>query len=207
DNSGNVRRAAIQALASNFPDDPDTRSILKDRATADNSGNVRRAAIQALASNFQDDPDTRSILKDRATADNQWDVRRAAIEALASNFQDDPDTRSFLKDRATADNSGNVRRAAIQALAKHFRNQLELFEIYYNCAVNDSFERRHHPWSHPNPRRVALEIIIKQFPQHRQTLPLLRDKAENDPDKQVRDFAQQKLAELQKYGTKSSFSP
>ncbi|MEH2276986.1 MAG: HEAT repeat domain-containing protein, partial [Nostoc sp.] len=171
------------------------RSILKDRATADNDEDVRGAAIEALASNFKDDPDTRSFLKDRATADNQWVVRRAAIEALASNFKDDPDTRSILKDRATADNHEDVRGAAIQALAKHFRNQSELFEIYYNCAVNDSFEGSHDPWSHPNPRRVALEIIIKQFPQHPQTLPLLRDKAANDPDEQVRNFAQQKLKE------------
>ncbi|WP_104910038.1 HEAT repeat domain-containing protein [Nostoc sp. 'Lobaria pulmonaria (5183) cyanobiont'] len=196
DNEGNVRRAAIRALASNFKEDPDTRSFLKDRAIADNEGNVRRAAIEALASNFPDDPDTRSFLKDRATADNVGNVRSVAIEALASNFPDDPDTRSFLKDRATADNEGNVRGAAIQALAKHFRNQPELFEIYYNCAVNDPFKRKRD--YETNPRRVALEIIIKQFPQHPQTLPLLRDKAANDLDEQVRDFAQQKLAELEK---------
>ncbi|MBD2508191.1 HEAT repeat domain-containing protein [Nostoc muscorum FACHB-395] len=193
---GDVRRGAIEALASNFKDDPDTRLILKDRATADNDEYVRRAAIQALASNFKDDPDTRSFLKDRATADNDEDVRRAAIQALASNFKDDPDIRSFLKERATADNEGNVRRAAIQVLARHFRSQPELFEIYYNCTVNDPFERKQD--YEINPRRVALEIIIKQFPQHPQTLPLLRDKAENDPDEQVQEFAQQKLAQLEK---------
>ncbi|MEA5602058.1 hypothetical protein, partial [Nostoc sp. UHCC 0252] len=88
--------------------------------------------------------------------------------------------------------------AAIQALAKHFRNQPKLFEIYYNCAVNDSFEDRHNSLFNSNPRRVALEIIIKQFPQHPQTLPLLRDRAANDPDEKVRNFAQQKLAELEK---------
>nr|WP_322664889.1 HEAT repeat domain-containing protein [Nostoc sp. DedQUE09] len=198
DNEGHVRGAAIEALASNFPDDPDTCSILKDRTTADNEEYVRGAAIQALASNFKDDPDTHSILKHRSTADNEEYVRGVAIQALASNFKDDPDTRSFLKQRATADNSGNVRRAAIQVLAKQFRNQPELFEIYYNCAVNESFEGSHDPLFNSNPRRVALEIIIKQFPQHPQTLPLLRDKAENDPDWQVRNFAQQKLAELEK---------
>ncbi|MDF5709826.1 MAG: NTPase, partial [Nostoc sp. S4] len=117
-------------------------------------------------------------------------------EALASNFKDDPDTCSFLKNRATADNEGSVRCAAIQTLAKHFRNQSELFEIYYNCAVNDPFERKRHYES--NPRRVALEIIIKQFPQHPQTLPLLCDKVENDSDEEVRKFAQEKLAELEK---------
>ncbi|WP_375515604.1 hypothetical protein, partial [uncultured Nostoc sp.] len=85
---------------------------------------------------------------------------------------------------------------AIQALAKHFRNQPELFEIYYNCAVNDPFEREQD--YETNPRRVALEIIIKQFSQHLQTLPLLRDKAANDADEQVRKFAQQKLKQWRK---------
>ena len=86
-----------------------------------------------------------------------------------------------------------MRCAAIEALAKYFRNQPELFKIYYNCVVNDPFERKQD--NETNPRRVALEIIIKQFPQHPQTLPLLRDRAENDPDEEVREFAQQKLKE------------
>ncbi|MBW4425842.1 MAG: hypothetical protein KME50_15675 [Nostoc desertorum CM1-VF14] len=47
-------------------------------------------------------------------------------------------------------------------------------------------------------RQIALKAIIEQYPQHPQTLPLLRDKVENDPDWQVRNFAQQKLAELEK---------
>ncbi|MBE8987926.1 HEAT repeat domain-containing protein [Nostoc sp. LEGE 12450] len=198
DNHEHVRSVAIQELARNFKDDLDTCSFFKDRATADNHEFVRSAAIEALASNFPDHPDTCSFFKDRATADNDGYVQGAAIEALASNFKDDPDTRSILKDRITADNNDYVRRAAIQALAKHFRNQPELFEIYYNCAVNDSFEGSHNPPDKYNPRRVALEIVIKQFPQHPQTLPLLRDRAENDPDEQVRNFAQQKLAELEK---------
>ncbi|WP_322727414.1 HEAT repeat domain-containing protein [Nostoc sp. ChiQUE01b] len=197
-NQWNVQYVAIEVLASNFKDDPDTRSILKDLATADNQWSVRRAAIQALAINFPDDPDTRSILKNRATADDDWDVRRTAIQVLAKNFKDDPDIRSILKDCATADNQWSVRRAAIQALAKHLKEQPELFQIYYHCAINDLFERRDDSMFNRNPRRVALEIIIKQFPQHPQTLPLLRDKAAYDPDEQVRNFAQQKLAELEK---------
>ncbi|MEH2304311.1 HEAT repeat domain-containing protein [Nostoc sp.] len=191
DKSGDVRCTAIRALANNFSDDPDTHLFLKERATVDD-GDVRRVAIRALASNFPDDLDTHLFFKELATADDR-DVRRAAIRALASNFPDDLDTHLFLKERATADDDGNVRVAAIQALAKHFKNQPELFEIYYNCAINESFEGSHNPWSHPNPRRVALEIIIKQFSQYPQTLPLLRHKAENDPDEQVREFAQQKL--------------
>jgi hypothetical protein len=40
---------------------------------------------------------------------------------------------------------------------------------------------------------MALEMAIEQFPKHPQTLPLLRDRAENDPDKKVREYAQQQL--------------
>ncbi len=63
-----MRGAAVQALASNYKDDADTKAILKTRATADDHSYVRRAAVQALASNFKDDKDTLPILKESATA-------------------------------------------------------------------------------------------------------------------------------------------
>ncbi|MEH2154931.1 HEAT repeat domain-containing protein [Nostoc sp.] len=85
-----------------------------------------------------------------------------------------------------------MRRAAVQELAKNFKDNTDLFDIYHQCAINDPFKNSHKDYS-PNPRRIALEIIIKQFPQYPQTLPLLRDRAENDPDEQVRQYAQNKL--------------
>ncbi|MEH1775283.1 HEAT repeat domain-containing protein [Nostoc sp.] len=196
DNHYNVRGAAVEGLANHFKDDPDTKSILKERATKDDNWDVRRAAVQELANHFKDDPDTKSILKERATQDDNWDVRRVAVEELANHFKDDPETKTWLKERATQDNHYNVRGAAVQQLAKYFKYQPELFDIYHNCAVNDPFERKEK--DETNPRRIALEIIIKQFPQHDQTLPLLRDRAQNDPDEQVREFAQKKLAQLEK---------
>ncbi|BAZ22424.1 signal transduction protein [Kalymmatonema gypsitolerans NIES-4073] len=193
DDDSDVRRAAVQALASNYKDDAATLAWLKERATADDNYYVRYAAVQALASNYKDDAATLAILKQRATADDNCYVRRAAVQALASNYKDDAATLAILKQRATADDNYYVRRAAVQALGKNFTYQPELFDIYYNCAVNDPFERKYDVET--NPRRVALEIIVKQYPHHPQTLPLLRDRAENDPDKQVREFAQKKLRE------------
>nr|WP_322681385.1 HEAT repeat domain-containing protein [Nostoc sp. DedQUE03]MDZ7976870.1 HEAT repeat domain-containing protein [Nostoc sp. DedQUE03] len=195
DDNNYVRCAAVIGLAENFKDDPDTKSWLQERATQDDNNDVRYMAVRQLAENFKDDPDTKSILKERATQDDDNDVRRAAVQELAKNFKDDPDTESILKERATQDDDNDVRRAAVQELAKYFKYQPELFDIYHNCAVNDSFEREEE--DETNPRRIALEIIIKQFPQHEQTLPLLRDRAKNDPDEQVREFAQKKLKQLE----------
>ncbi|WP_392482637.1 HEAT repeat domain-containing protein [Nostoc sp. C110] len=191
-----VRSGAVYELANHFKDDPDTKSILKERATQDDHEDVRSAAVYGLADNFKDDPDTKTWLKERATQDNHEDVRSAAVRELADNFKDDLYTKTWLKERATQDNHEDVRGAAVQKLAKYFKYQPELFDIYYNCAVDDSFERKQD--YETNPRRIALEIIIKQFPQHEQTLPLLRDRAQNDPDEQVREFAQKKLAQLEK---------
>ncbi|WP_442942357.1 HEAT repeat domain-containing protein [Nostoc sp.] len=150
-----------------------------------------------LAKNFKDDPDTKTFLKERATQDDHEDVRGAAVRALAQNFKDDPDTKTWLKERATQDDHEDVQGAAVRELAQHFKYQPELLEIYYHCAVNNAFKDSHNPPIKPNPRRIALEIIIKQFPQHDQTLPLLRDRAENDPDEQVREYAQKKLKQLE----------
>ncbi|BAY25852.1 signal transduction protein [Calothrix sp. NIES-2100] len=119
-------------------------------------------------------------------------MRGAAIAQLAKNFKDDPDTKSILKDSATQDAHEYVRGAAIAQLAKNFKDDRAIFDVFYNCAVNDPFDGSHNSFI-PNPRYIALDIIIKQFPQHPQTLPLLRDKAENDPDEKVREFAQKKL--------------
>ncbi len=193
DYDDDVRSAAIQELAKNFKDDPDTKSILKEGAIQDDNWDVRRAAVEELAKNFKDNPDTKSILKERAIQDDDREVRRAAVKELAKNFKDDPDTKSILKERAIQDDEREVRGAAVQELANHFKYHADLFDIYYQCAVNDPFKDSHDPPYNSNPRRIALEIIIKQFPQHPQTLPLLRDRAENDPDEQVREFAQKKL--------------
>ncbi|QSJ14406.1 NACHT domain-containing NTPase [Nostoc sp. UHCC 0702] len=121
------------------------------------------------------------------------EIRTQAISAIVTTWQEFSNTQTFLQNCALNDKEGYVRRAAIQALAKHFKSQPDLFDIYYHSAMNDPFEGSHQPSFNANPRRVAVEIIIKQYPLHHLTLPLLRDRAENDPDEKVREYVQKKL--------------
>ncbi|MFH7027711.1 MAG: HEAT repeat domain-containing protein [Heteroscytonema crispum UTEX LB 1556] len=196
DNNEYVRRAVVEALDSNFKEHPDTLPILLDRAIADNDEYVRRAVVSALVRNFKEHPDTLPLLLDRAIADNDEYVRGDAVSALASNFKEHPDTLPLLLDRAIADNHEYVRGAAVSALASNFKDEPGMFELFYNCAFNDPFQREE-DWQ-TNPRQVALEVIIKHYPEHPQILPLLRDRAENDTDEEVREFACEKLAEFEK---------
>ncbi|MBD2250693.1 HEAT repeat domain-containing protein [Nostoc parmelioides] len=191
DTHADVRRASVQELARGFKDDPDTLPILKQRATTDDNESVRRAAVQELARGFKDDSDTLPILKKRATSDKYANVRQAALQELARGFQDDPDTLPILKKRAMTDQHLDVRHTALQELTRSFKDDPSIFEVFYNCAVNDPFTREYN--FQLNPRQLALETIIEQYPHHPQTLQLLRDRATNDPDEQVREFASKKL--------------
>ncbi len=65
-----MRRAAVQELARGFKDDPDTKTILIERASTDDDADVRRAAVQELARGFKDDPDTKTFLIERASTDD-----------------------------------------------------------------------------------------------------------------------------------------
>ncbi|MEV4052712.1 HEAT repeat domain-containing protein [Amycolatopsis sp. NPDC049688] len=44
----NVRRAAVEALATGWPTDPHTLPLLRDRATTDQDEDVRQAAATAV---------------------------------------------------------------------------------------------------------------------------------------------------------------
>ena len=74
-----------------------------------------------------------------------------------------------------------------------------MFEFLCDRAVNDPFKGEEY-WQ-DNPRQIALEAIIQYYPDHPQTLALLRERAMRDQDEKVREFAKK---ELRKRGVKIS---
>ncbi len=195
DEHTDVRSAAVQELARKFKDDPYTLSFLQERAAQNEDWEIRDVAVQELVLGWKDDPDTLSIFKQHAINNDLDSYRLKAVSELVRLWKDHPDTLPWIKERATKDNVLSIRGAAIQELTRKWKNE-SVFEFVCNIAINDPFERQ--LILEDNPRQIALEAIIEQFPQHDQTLPLLRDRAQNDPDEQVREFAQKKLAQLEK---------
>jgi hypothetical protein len=60
--------------------------------------------------------------------------------------------------------------------------------------MNDPFQPD--KYREENIRKTALKVIIKRYPDHPKTLTLLRDRAENDADEKVREFAQKTLKQF-----------
>ena len=89
-----------------------------------------------------------------------------------------------------------MRRAAVQELARGWKNDPKIFQLLCDIAINDPCKRQY--TYQDNPREAALEIMVKQYPDRPKTLEILRDRFANDPDAQVRQFAQKQLARLEK---------
>jgi HEAT repeats/NACHT domain len=191
DNNSGVRSSIVTVLALKWKDNPDTLPMVKHLVQNDISGDVRRAAINALIKGWKDNPDTLPMVKYLMQNDISGDVRRAAINALIKGWKDDPETLPWLKDRAQHDDDGAVRRAAIQALAQSWKNAPQMFKFLGDRAVSDSFQREYD--FETNPRQFTLKAIIKNYPDRSEVLDLLVDRSQNDPDEQVRKFAEEQL--------------
>jgi HEAT repeats len=72
--ASDFRRAAVEALAAGWREDPGTLPLLRDRATTDRDADVRQAAVEALAGGWREDPGTLPLLRDLATTDQNEGV-------------------------------------------------------------------------------------------------------------------------------------
>jgi hypothetical protein len=167
-----------------------TRSIPVD------IGVVCERAVVAVATTWQDTPDTSIWLKNVIQSDN-WVVKSDAVKALAKNCKNDPQTLLWLKHFAQSSNSVRLRVIALQELAQGWSKEPDMLEFLCNCAVDGFFEPEE-DWQledEPPPRQVIIETLVEQYPNHYQTFVLLRDRAENDLDYEVRAFALQELTQ------------
>ena len=89
-----------------------------------------------------------------------------------------------------------MRYSALEELAFECKDEPGIFDGLVDIAINHPFERLYK--SQDNPRKRALEIMLTQYPDRPKTLEILRDRAQNDRDQQLREFAQKKLAKLER---------
>lgn len=106
------------------------------------------------------------------------------MQELTRGWKDDPDTLPWLKQQAQADKDKLVRREAVQELARGWKEHPDLFDCFQTIAINDLFNRG--IFLHNNPRQAALSALMNNYPDNPQVLALLQDRAQNDPDVELR---------------------
>ncbi|MCL1473849.1 HEAT repeat domain-containing protein [Argonema antarcticum] len=186
-----VQQAAVYAIARNYKEDPQTLPLLLSCVQSDANSDVRSAAVNAIARNYKEDPQTLPLLLSWVQSDADSIVRRAAVYAIVQYYKEDPQTLPLLQSCVQSDANSDVRSAAVYAIAENWNQEPGMFDLFYNCAINDPFEREND--RQDNPRQTALEAILKHHRDNPRSLELLRDRSENDPDEELREFAKEEL--------------
>jgi predicted NACHT family NTPase len=193
-----LQYCSILEIADNFNNCDGVLAWLKDVPTKVGGEIAIMASLEGIGRYFKEDPTTLPLLKNIASNDEYEFARCHAIEVLARNFRKDSNIFLFLQQCTQIDACWSVRCKALEELVSTWKNNVNLFKFFCDVAVNDPFqssEDEHGKYEtyETNPRQTALEIILKHFPNHSQTLPLLRDRIHNDPDEKLREWAKDKL--------------
>lgn len=180
------------AIAQYWQKDPDTLPWLQKQIQDGHPDwGVREGSVKAIAQFWKVNSETLPWLKFLALHHELWAIRRGAMQSLARDWKDDPDTLTIVRNLAQYDESWAVRNAAINTLEQFWKNNLELLELFCEIAINDPGGEK--GYLEGDPRFNALKVLITHHPTHPKTIELLHDRAINDPDEQLREWAQQQL--------------
>ena len=210
DKSAQVRKVAIQQLASRWGGIPDTLPLLRLRVCSDESPAVRVAALMGLSAVFETDSGTHPLILDRFMKDESPEVRMAAAAELADLKPTDPETLQVLQNSITSDEDWNVRYCAFREFSRcghRDENRLiwlkglviskqhtgveysalrEISEFWHD-------DQRTLPWLHElvqssdfTIRSTAVEEMARGWRDDCDTFPLLVKLARKDSDERVR---------------------
>lgn len=188
-------KVAVEELALHFEHDPRLLPVLLELATAENSY-VCGEALNTLARLFPEEPRTRPLLE---AALREGEVRDKALSALVRWVYTEEQSRILLDRVARHDPSEGVRREALSILIDRFRDDATL-KLLRHSAVNDdspAAESQDYGFGFDfYPRPIALQAIVDYWPEDPGTIPLLEDRAANDPTEWIRNRASASLAAL-----------
>jgi len=185
---------AVSALARVWKDDRDTLSLLKFCAQSEEYPHARAQALKELARGWKDDPDILPWLKYRAIHDEHMDVRMRSAKELIRGWKNIPETLSIVKSLAQSDKDSYVRQEILDELSSNWPGESGIYDFLHSSAINDPFEKK--GWWDKNPRKVALKNLLTYYPLYPETIKLLNEISANDPDKQLREWAQEQLNQL-----------
>ncbi|NEQ75319.1 MAG: NACHT domain-containing protein [Okeania sp. SIO2C9] len=195
-----LREEAMEQLATGWKHYPETLPILKQLAQSDDDSNVRQKAVEHLATLGKNNPETLPLLKQLAQSDDDSNIRLEAVQQIAKGWRPDPEMFELFRNCALNDpfqpeyDLKDRPRKFVPVISSSIK-----YRPFYDDLDDLIRDRLRNEFQtiEDNPRQIALKAIVKHYPEHPQTLPLLKDRAENDPDEQLREWAKKKLQRLE----------
>jgi HEAT repeat protein len=192
DQDEGVRRAAVWSIGQYYHQEASTLPWLKDIALNDQHEDVRWAAVWSIGKYYHKEPETLTWLKDIALNDQHGWVRSAAVESIVEYYHQEASTLPWLKDIALNDQHEYVRRAAVESIGQHYIQTDAAFKLLCQIASQDPYRGE----SYFNPRKTALEAVVKNYIDRPEVIELLRDRSTQEPDEELRIWAEEQLKNI-----------
>ncbi len=200
----NVQIAAITELAKGWKKDLKTLPLVRKFAISSEYQNLQLTALRLLASEWRDDPETLPFITRLIQANDVWSPAQG-VRILVQYWRNESEVLQFVIDYVSKiDFSENrhLRSVIKQVLMKEFLGKWKksqgIYEFLYDCCFDNSFTTDFlKPDSKHAPRFTALKALSRHYPTSTKTIDLLRDRALNDPDEQLREWAQQQLEKIE----------
>lgn len=167
-----VTQTAVKALAQAWHDDPETLPLLRSWVQSDQPAPLRLAALQALVQGWHDDELIVPMLHRCVRTDENTGIRKAALEMLGQEWPKHPDTLPLLHDQAVHSSKAAIREKALMLIVGSWEHDPQLVSIVISREI--SYE-------------TAISLCFGR--EDLSTLPLLQDRAVNDPSSDVRSRA------------------
>ncbi|NEQ70544.1 MAG: NACHT domain-containing protein [Symploca sp. SIO2D2] len=186
-----VRSAAIERLVWDWKNDPDILPMLKLILEQEQELPISSIAIVGLAWGWKNNSEVISILKSMLKQQDPY-IRKTAIQELADGWKDDSETLTILQTFAQKEDQPLiVRYAAVKKLAINCHHILEVEEILFNIAFKEFPQQEEPDWR--NPHIAAIKAICYLYPDNPKTITLLSDRAINDSNEEIREWAKNRL--------------
>lgn len=178
--------AAMEGL-SRFCKEVQVYEFITD-CTNHQNDDVRSSALRVITKNWDNEDKTVLRLQKHALVDVSANVRQISVQELSENWIEREDVFHLLKKIAKDDADSRVRCFAVKGLSNKLIGDKDLLDFFVECILNDKADSQ--SW---NPRRTALKNLFSHYPTHPKTIELLHNRAINDPDEQLREWAQEQL--------------
>lgn len=141
-------------------------------------------AIIAIANVWKDKPDVLPWLKSLAQTHSYFGSRDGALRALAQNWKSDPEVFTMIKTAIHHDNHPAVRTDSISALVSGWKDDPEILPI-----LKAHIHKESSTWG----RQTTIRLLTENWKDDSEVIAILLDRALNDPDEQLREWAQEQL--------------
>jgi hypothetical protein len=187
-----VPQSALSAITKIWKDNLDTLLLLQHCVQHNDNWKVRDVAVREIANNWKEDSATISLLQHCIRHDDNWIVRYGLILVLIDgNWMDDPDIFSLIEYCFQNDNNYLIREVALIDITYNCKDRPQMFKFLWDIVIGNPFQRK--DFLEENHRLIGLKAITENYPDRSEVLDLLLDRSQNDPDEQVRKYAEEQL--------------